>query len=141
MTDTAAQEAPAEAGTGELLALTDEELIVLGVTPDQIGVLPFWDSLTEDEQNMGRRTAFRGLIARGLVAALVAKTALPVVSPLKLAELFLALAKPPATLLVRFGLTRGHQVDAPAGDLDRRGRDIDHGLGQAAAQNQRAEAD
>lgn len=50
-----------------MLTLTDEELAVLGAAGG-IGVLPIWADLTEDQRAMGARTAFRGLIARRLVA-------------------------------------------------------------------------
>jgi hypothetical protein len=49
-----------------LLTLTDEELAVLGAAQG-IGVLPIWAEMDQAQRDMGARTAFRGLIARGLV--------------------------------------------------------------------------
>jgi hypothetical protein len=58
--------APPDEETVEVETLTDEELSVL-VAPGGIAVMPFLNGLGEPEQDVARRSAYRSLLARGIV--------------------------------------------------------------------------
>lgn len=55
-----------EPSTVALEVLTDEELAILA-GPDDIAVLPFLETVPEAEREAVTRTAYRGLLARGIV--------------------------------------------------------------------------
>lgn len=58
--------AAAEVRTRALEVFTDEEMSVLASGPGAV-VTPYLDTLAEDQRDVVRRTALRGLVARGLV--------------------------------------------------------------------------
>lgn len=67
MTATPVDEHDSDGGLATPLeSLTDEELAILG-RPDSIVVAPFLDRIGEDQLDTAKRTAYRGLLARGIL--------------------------------------------------------------------------
>lgn len=60
---------PAAPEPVHLLDLTDEELVGLDGPGDSVVVMPYWDTLPAAHRDVAVVTAYRGLVARGLVSA------------------------------------------------------------------------